>query len=124
MLNKILLYIGAGLPFFWGVAHLFPTKNVVKDFGDISLDNKRIITMEWVLEGVALIFIGCVIAAVTYIDQTSLVSKYVYRICFVFLNVFSVVSLMTGFKIDFIPFKLCPLIFTGSSVLVILGIYL
>ena len=77
--------------------------------------------MEWIIEGVALIFIGLVIAAATYIDHTNLVSKYVYIISFVFLNILSVVSLMTGFKIDFIPFKMCPIIFTTSSIMVLLG---
>jgi hypothetical protein len=124
MLGKTLLYIGAALPLFWGIAHLFPTNSVVKGFGDISLDNKRIITMEWIIEGVALIFIGVVIATATCIDSNSMVSQSVYIISFIFLNILSVVSLMTGFKIDFIPFKLCPIIFTGSSILVILGNYL
>ncbi|GAK56133.1 hypothetical protein U27_03095 [Candidatus Vecturithrix granuli] len=124
MLDKILLYIGAALPLFWGIAHLFPTNSVVKGFGNISLNNKRIITMEWIIEGVALIFIGVVIAAVTYIDDTSVVSKVVYTISFMFLNILSVISLMTGSKIDFIPFKLCPIIFTSASIMVLLGNYL
>jgi hypothetical protein len=29
------------------------------------------------------------------------------------LNVLSVVSLFTGFKVNFIPFKLCPVILLG-----------
>ena len=124
MLDKILLYIGAVLPLFWGIAHLFPTNSVVKGFGNISPNNKRIITMEWIVEGVALIFIGAVIAGVTYIDYTSVVSKLVYTISFVFLNILSGVSLMTGFKIHSIPFKLCPIIFTSSSIMVLLGNYL
>lgn len=124
MLNKVLLYIGAALLLFWGIAHLFPTNSVVKGFGNISLDNKRIITMEWIIEGVALIFLGVVIAAVTYIDYTNGVSKFVYCISFIFLNILSVVSLMTGFKINFIPFKLCPIIFTSSSITLLLGNYL
>lgn len=121
MVNEILLYTGAALPLLWGISHLFPTGSVVKGFGDISTDNKRIITMEWITEGVALIFIGVIISAVTYIDDTNAVSKSVYIISFVFLNILSVVSLMTGFKINFLPFRLCPIIFTGSSILVLLG---
>jgi len=35
-----------------------------------------------------------------------------------------VVSLFTGFKVDFILFKLCPVIFTGASILILLGILL
>ena len=54
---ELLIFIGSALPLLWGVSHLFPTKNVVQDFGDISADNKNIIAMEWITEGVALIFI-------------------------------------------------------------------
>ena len=124
MVNKILLYFGAGLPLFWGVAHLFPTNSVVKGFGNISLDNRRIITMEWIIEGLALIFIGVVISAVTYIDHTDVISKFIYIISFIFLNILSVISVMTGFKIKFLPFKLCPIIFTSSSIMILLGNYL
>jgi vacuolar-type H+-ATPase subunit I/STV1 len=124
MVNKILLYFGAGLPLFWGVAHLFPTNSVVKGFGNISLDNRRIITMEWIIEGVALIFIGVVISAVTYIDHTDVISKFIYIISFIFLNILSVISVMTGFKIKFLPFKLCPIIFTSSSIMILLGNHL
>ena len=121
MVSEILLYVGGFLPLAWGVAHLFPTRSVVAGFGDISQDNKRIITMEWVVEGVSLIFIGLLVVAVTFIDRSSSVAKVIYWLCFAELNVLSIVSLLTGFKVGFLPFKLCPVIFTGSSVLIILG---
>jgi len=121
MVNQILLYLGAAIPLLWGVAHLFPTKSVVKGFGDISLDNQRIITMEWIIEGVALIFIGLVVSSVTYVDYTSVISRAIYWLSFGMLNVLSVISLLTGFKVSFLPFKLCPLLFTTSSILILLG---
>jgi hypothetical protein len=121
MVNQILLYLGAGFTCVWGIAHLFATKSVVQGFGEISLDNKRIITMEWIVEGVSLIFIGLLVAAVTMVDRGSTVSKVIFGICFAELNVLSIVSLFTGFKINFLPFKLCPVIFTGSSILILLG---
>ena len=124
MINQILVYIGAGFTTLWGVAHLFPTKNVVADFGDISDDNRNIITMEWIVEGVALIFIGALVATVTIVDSSSPVTRAVYWLAVIGLNVLSVVSLFTGFKVNFIPFKLCPLIFTGASILILLGILL
>jgi hypothetical protein len=124
MANKILLFAGAALPFLWGVAHLFPTKSVVKGFGDITADNKKIIAMEWIVEGVALMFIGAVVLAVTLIDRTGRASKAVYLLSFVTLNVLSVVSLKTGFKVSFVPFKLCPAILTAASILILLGSYL
>lgn len=123
MLNQILLYVGSALPLFWGIAHLFPTKSVADGFGDISLDNRRIITMEWIVEGVSLIFIGILTASVTYLDHAHIISTTVYWLAFCVLNVLSVVSLFTGFKVNFIPFKLCPIIFTTSSILILLGRY-
>ena len=121
MINQILLYVGAALPLFWGIAHLFPTKSVVKGFGDISLDNRRIITMEWINEGVSLVFIGVLTASVTYLDHTSVISRMVYWLSFGMLNALSIISLFTGFRVSFILFKLCPVIFTTSSILIILG---
>ncbi|UCG56381.1 MAG: hypothetical protein JSU70_16150 [Phycisphaerales bacterium] len=121
MVNQVLLYLGSVLTIFWGTAHLFPTRSVVKGFGDISLDNRRIITMEWIIEGVSLIFIGVVVSGVTYIDYTSAVSKAVYLISFAMLNTLSVISLFTGFKVSFLPYKLCPVIFTTSSIVILLG---
>lgn len=78
--------------------------------------------MEWIIEGVALIFIGVLVALVTYVDKNSVVSQTVYWASFAVLNVLSLVSLFTGFKVSFLPFKLCPFIFTGSSILIVLGI--
>lgn len=124
MANQVLLYLGSAFVLFWGVAHLFPTRSVVEGFGDISLDNKRIITMEWIIEGVSLVFIGVLVASVTYVDHTSVISRTVCWISFVMLNTLSVISLFTGFKVGFLPFKLCPVIFTTSSVLILLGIFL
>lgn len=124
MANQIFLYLGSILILFWGVAHLFPTKSVVNGFGDISMDNKRIITMEWINEGVSLIFIGILVSSVTCIDYTSMVSKTVYWISFGMLNILSLISFFTGFRIRFLPFKLCPAIFSSSSILILFGIFL
>ena len=122
MTGSILLYIGSSLPFIWGVAHLFPTRNVVQGFREISIDNRRIITMEWITEGLTLIFIGILIALVTHFDPNSLVSRTVYWSSFGMLNLLSLVLLFTGFRVSMIPFKLCPFIFTGSSIVILLGV--
>ena len=117
----LLFYIGAALPLLWGIIHLFPTANVVKGFGEISADNKNIITMEWITEGVALIFIGVIVAGVTIVDSANSVSSFVYIASAVTLLFLAVVSLFTGFKVNFFPFKLCPLLFTLSAVLILIG---
>lgn len=121
MAASLLTYAASFLLLGWGMAHVFPTRNVVRGFGDISIDNKRIITMEWITEGVALVFIGLLVGITTYLDGTSLLSKAVYSSTIVVLNVLSVVSMFTGFRNSFIAFKLCPIIFTGSSVFIAVG---
>ena len=121
-MHKILLLSSSVLLLFWGIAHLIPINSVVKKFGDISEDNKRILTMEWITEGLALLFIAVVIATLTLLDDRSMISTTIYVQCIVMLNVLSVVSLFTGFKVKFLPYKLCPLIFTGSSILILLGL--
>jgi hypothetical protein len=124
MNTSFLFYLAAFLTVAWGVAHLFPTKNVVKGFGDISLDNQRVITMEWINEGATLIFIGALTAAVTLVDPASLVARTVYWLAIIMLNALSAIALFTGFKVNFLPYRLCPIIFTGSSILILVGMAL
>ncbi len=119
--GTLFLYTGSILPLVWGIAHLFPTKAVVRGFGDLSSDNRRTITMEWILEGVSLIFIGILVAMVTYVDPSNSISRLVYWVSFGFLNAFSIVSLFTGFRNSFAAFRLCPFIFTASSLLILAG---
>ena len=120
-MNQILVYIGAGLTTIWGIAHLFPTKGVVAGFGEISQDNRRIITMEWIVEGVALIFIGIQVATVTFLDPSSVATLAVYLVSMIALLVLALVSIFTGFRVNFLPFKLCPFIFGLSALLILLG---
>ena len=123
-MNQIFLYIGSFFLLTWGIAHLFPTKSIVVGFGEISPDNKRIITMEWIVEGLTLIFIGILVLSVTIIDPGHAISKTVYWLSFIMLNTLAFVSLLTGFRIRILPFKLCPVIFAVSSLLILLGGYL
>ncbi len=124
MINTILLCVGSAIPVIWGVAHLFATSSVVKGFGDISQDNRRIVTMEWIMEGLLLIFVGVVVLLATIVDRSGITSRWIYRLSFLMLNIMSGVSLLTGFRVHFVPFRLCPVLFTSSSILIILGTYL
>ena len=123
-MKKILFYISGILSLLWGIAHLFPTAEVVQDFGDISSDNKLIITMEWIVEGFTLIFIGALIIVVTKTDTESKLAKYVYILIAGMLFSLAIVSLFTGFGVAFLPFKLCPIFFSVSAILIIIGMYL
>jgi hypothetical protein len=118
MTGHILIIIGAAITIIWGVAHLFPTKSVVKGFGDISTDNKNIIAMEWIVEGVSLIFIGVVVLGVSFIDAASNTAAFVFLASAGILIVLALVSLFTEFKVTFLPFKLSPVLFTTSAILI------
>lgn len=120
-MKKGLLYAAGLLTLLWGIIHLMPTAKVVQNFGPISHDNKLIITMEWITEGLALLFAGALIILVTRIDTKSRLAGAVYVLVVVALISFALLSLFTGFKINFLPFKLCPVIFSLSALLLIVG---
>ena len=88
MINQVILFISAGFLIIWGIAHLFPTRSVVNGFGDISVDNKRIIMMEWINEGVTLIFIGILILIVSFIDYKCKIAEFILWTVFFALNIF------------------------------------
>ena len=106
---------------FWGIAHLLPTAGVVRDFGDISSDNKLIITMEWIVEGLTMIFLGVLIIVLAKTDTESKLAKYIYILIVGMLFSMAILSLFTGFGVEFLPFKLCPIIFSVSAILIIIG---
>ncbi len=63
--NEILLFAGSLIAILWGMAYIVPTSIVVANFGDISDDNRRIITMEWISSGLTLIFTGLLALVIT-----------------------------------------------------------
>jgi hypothetical protein len=123
MKGKVLVTISGALSILWGIAHLFPTSSIVHGFGSISVDNRRIILMEWINEGLTLIFIGLLIIIVTFISSTDVkIKKVVYVLSFIMLLSMAILSLFTGFRIDFIAFRLCPFIFLLSAILLLVGV--
>lgn len=123
-MNEFLLYAAAALIAIWGIAHLFATRGVVAGFGELTPDNRRIITMEWIVEGVALISTAAFVVAATATDPAATTSTVVYMVAITTLLVLAVVSLFTGFRVAFLPFRLCPLIFGLSALLIALGAWL
>jgi hypothetical protein len=116
-----LIFVAAAILAAWGAAHLFATRGVVAGFGDMTTDNRRIITMEWMVEGVALISTAAYTATVTALDSSATTSNGVYGVTIVTLVVLAIVSLFTGFRVAFPPFRLCPIIFTLAAVLIAVG---
>jgi hypothetical protein len=121
-MNETLLYIGSIVIILWGIAHIIPTKAIVNGFGEISEDNRKVLTMELIAEGLTLIFLGVLPLLVTLLvgvqDRTA---GIVYLACAVMLLVMAVLTGMTGARTPTIWYKLCPAIKTVVAVLFILS---
>jgi len=125
MANEIALFVASAILAGWGLAHIaFGTGGVVTGFGDISADNRRVITMEWIAEGIALIAVAAFVTVVTILDREASASTGVYAVAIVTLLVMTAVSLFTGFRIAYLPYRLCPFIFSAAAVLIALGAWL
>jgi hypothetical protein len=122
-MKTVLPYAGAAIVILWGIAHIaIPTRSVIEGFGPISVDNKRIILMEWLMEGALLVFIGVLVVVVTSLAPESGRSEVViYRMCAAVLVVMAGVSLFTGARTAIIPMKLCPPIFLVAAAMIFLS---
>ena len=122
IINEILLYIGAALITVWGIAHIVPTKSVVNGFGQISQDNKRIITMEWIAEGLTLCFIGVLVLLVTvFVGPQNPASHIVYWASAAMLVVMAILTASTGARTSILPIKICPAVKIAVAILFLLG---
>jgi hypothetical protein len=122
---QILLFcIAEGIIILWGVGHLIPTRNVVSGFGDLSLDNKRIITMEWMAEGLTLCFLGVIVLTLVFaIGPDHAATLLVARICAIMLFVLAGVSAFSGARTTVLPMKLCPLVKSAVGIMYIMASY-
>jgi len=121
--NLPLLYAASGLTGLWGIAHLFATGEVVAGFSDPTPDNRHIITMEWIVEGVALVSLAAFVLVATLIEPQSALASAVFAVAAGTLLVLALVSLFTGFRVGFFPYKLCPFIFVVSAALIVWGVW-
>jgi len=123
--GTILVYSGSIIILIWGAAHLFPTRNIVRGFGSISDDNRRILTMEWLAEGVAMIYMGILTILVTAIaGRVAAASTVVYLATASALVVMAILGWLTYARTPIIPMKLCPWIQSLSALLLFAGVCL
>ncbi|KAF5418354.1 MAG: hypothetical protein C5S45_08965 [Candidatus Methanocomedens sp.] len=122
MESDIIIYLGSITITLWGIAHIIPTKSIVDGFGSISIDNKRIITMEWIAEGLTMIFIGLLVLLIHILHGSqNPVSINVYRISAVMLIIMAGLSLLTGARTSIVPIKICPIVKTTVAILFFSG---
>jgi len=122
MINEILLYGGSILILLHCIGHIVPTKSIVNGFGKISEDNKRIITMEWIAEGLTSCFIGVIVIIITYFEGSqNSVSILVYRLFGLMLLIMAGLTAMTGARTSHTLMKGCPFVKTTVAILFFLG---
>lgn len=117
-----LLYFGSSVIFLWGVGHLMPTKNIVSGFGSLGQDNARILTMEWIAEGLTLCFLGVLVALITFfIGQDRSATRLIVRACAAMLLLLAGLSALTGARTSILPMKLCPWIKSAVAILFVVA---
>lgn len=121
MTGTVMLYAGAVIITLWGMAHIVPTKPVVAGFEPLSSDNRRILTMEWVAEGLTLCFIGALTFVVTFVAGPTALGRVVYWTCAGMLLLLAVWTLMMGGRTSIVQFKICPAVKTVVAALLIGG---
>jgi hypothetical protein len=115
-MTNALVYIGSAALMAWGIAHILALRPVVAGFGDLSTDNRRIITMEWIVEGIAMCFVASMASAVTATaDDDDPIAVLVIRGCAGLLFILSALSAMTGARTAAVPMRVCPLVKTAVA---------
>lgn len=111
IVRELLVYVGSVIIFAWGIGHLIPTRSIVGGFGDLTADNRRILTMEWMAEGFTLCFVGALGALVAIAGGLDFpVGRWVLRAAAAMLFVMAGLSAATGAKTSITPMKACPII--------------
>ncbi len=119
-MDQVFIYFGSLLLVVWGIAHIVPTMAVVRGFGPISDDNKKIITMEWVAEGMILCFIGSLATLLTMrVGLSDPTAVLALQACGIMSLVMAVWTLLTGSRTKNIPIKICPIVKTVAAICVL-----
>jgi hypothetical protein len=122
MIRGVMIYVGSIIIILWGIAHILPMKSVVRSFGPISRESKRIITMEWIVEGLTLCFIGILVFLITILGGCrNSISVIVYRSSAIMLFIMAILTLLTGARTSIIAIRFCPLVKTAVAVMFYLG---
>ena len=116
----VLAYTAAALIGVWGIAHAVPTKRVVAGFGQITADNRRVLTQEWLAESFTMWGLAALVVAVTA-TVDSPVAAIVYRVAAGLLLALAVLTALTGARTPIVWFKVCPVLHGTSAALLLLA---
>lgn len=120
-MSATLAYLAAAVIALWGVAHAIPTKQVVAGFGAISIDNRRIITQEWIAEAFTMWFLAAIVVLATAFGDAGTIAPWIYRAVAVMLIAVGALTAATGARTAVVWFKICPVLLTSTAVVLIIA---
>ncbi len=118
-MSAALAYAAAAVIAVWGLAHVIPTRQVVAGFAGISADNGRIITQEWLAEGITMWGIAAFVIAATAATGTGDVRVWVYRVAAGLLIAVGILTGLTGARTPVVWFKICPAVMAVGAALLL-----
>jgi hypothetical protein len=125
VMAAFLAYLAAAVVAAWGVAHAIPTRRVLAGFEPVTVDNRRIVLQEWLAEAFTMWGIAGTVIIATVVDGSgSQVSGWLYRAAAVLLVSLATLTALTGARTPVIWFKICPVLLTGSAVLLLVASWL
>ena len=120
--STFMLLTGSLVIIGWGFAHLSATRAVLKGFGEITTDNRLLVLMEWLAEGLTLCFLGLLVLTMTILGgKMNPFAALVCRLSSLMLLTLAGLSLLTGAKSSLIPLKISPWAKTAGALLILLG---
>jgi hypothetical protein len=118
--GDVLAYVAASTLIVWGAAHAAPTRAVIAGFEPLARDNRLVLAMEWIAEGVAHVFTGTLVLVVTVVGGSGdEVSAAVYRTAAGALVVIAVLTALTGARTPPLPFRICPFVLGAAAGLLV-----
>jgi hypothetical protein len=123
-MDQILIPMAGGIVVLWGFAHIVPTREVIRSMGPMEPTNRRIVAMEWVAEGMALMFIGALaLVAWAMAPAGLMLATVVLTLCAAMLAIMAAWTAIVGFATKVLPIRLCPFVLTAAAALILIGTF-
>ncbi|MGO9248047.1 MAG: hypothetical protein ACLP7W_05580, partial [Solirubrobacteraceae bacterium] len=91
-------------------------------FGEITRDNRRILIMEWIAEGVTHISLGVLIVLITVVEGAGdSATQLVDLVEAAVLLVLAALTAATGSRTPVVWFRICPFVLSGAAALLVLA---
>ena len=118
MLGLVLRVVGSVVLIVWGIAHIVPVCSILRGFGEISKENRRVVSSTWIAEGITVIFVGAIMGLTSYYGNIFAdFENLLTQACAGFLLGIALLDVFTKSRNPVLPMKLCPIIVGGAGVL-------